>query len=198
MKTPNCVADIKVGSKTIEDIKKWLACWAVTYTDECSGECETCEYDVGEKESVGMGGKTLAYIRQLEECEKSLYAALHAVMYIVDKWLDVEPYDFDKDDGTVAITRASEAREVALRAIEKLEASLAQAERERDAAVHDLTNSSPCFACYHFIRNKGACKGGMRCCDGQFKAEIGHSEYDGPDWRWRGVCSENAKEGTDA
>ena len=66
MKTPDFVADIKVGSKTIEDIKKWLACWSVTYTDACSGECETCEYDVGEKESVGMGGKTLAYIQQLE------------------------------------------------------------------------------------------------------------------------------------
>lgn len=76
----------------------------------------------------------------------------------------------------------------------RLESSLAQAERERDAAVVDITNSAPCFACWHFIRNSGACKGGKRCCDEQFRAEIGATEYDGPEWKWRGVCAENTKE----
>ena len=84
----------------------------------------------------------------------------------------------------------------ALTYIQHLESRLAQVERERDAAVDDLENSAPCFACYHFMRNKGMCRGGMRCCDEQFRASIGLTEYDGPEWQWRGVCPENTKEGS--
>lgn len=80
----------------------------------------------------------LAYTRQLEERNSNLEYTLLGVMHSVDKWLDVEPYDFDKDDGTVAATRASNAREVALKAIEKAQSDLAQAERERDAAVAEI------------------------------------------------------------
>lgn len=76
----------------------------------------------------------------------------------------------------------------ALAYIQRLESRLAQAERERDAAVWDLEHSAPCFACYYFHRNKGKCKGGMRCCDDEFKASNELSEYDGPGWKWRGVC----------
>ena len=39
----------------------------------------------------------------------------------------------------------------ALAYIQQLESRLAQVERERDALMHDLANSAPCFACYHFI-----------------------------------------------
>ena len=114
--------------KTLEGTKKGLE----TCIGKCVGDKPHCPYhSCGDGCMDSMNRDAIFYIHQLEEREKSLYAALHAVMYIVDKWLDVEPYDFDKDDGTVAITRASEAREVALRTIEK-------AERERDAAVRDI------------------------------------------------------------
>ena len=140
MKTPDFVTDIKAGSKTIEDIKKWLACWAVTYTDECSGECETCEYDVGEKESVGMGGKTLAYIQQLEagidhaekvarECAKSITENL-----------------------------------------DKLQSRLAQVERERAAAVKIIEDAttyledfgSVKFALMQLKKWRGVCEGNTK------------------------------------
>lgn len=100
------------------------------------------------------------------------------------------PYDFDCETPYEACARD------ALAYIRLLESRLAQVERERDAAVNDLEQSAPCFACYHFMRNKGACKGGMRCCDEQFKASIGLTEYDGPEWKWRGVCAENTEEET--
>ena len=78
----------------------------------------------------------------------------------------------------------------------QLESSLAQAERERDAAVADLKDSAPCFACHHFQRNMGQCKGGRRCIDEYFRSLVGKTEYDGSEWHWRGVCPENTKEGT--
>lgn len=134
MKTPDFVADIKVGCKTIEDIKKWLACWAVTYTDECSGECETCEYDVGEKESVGMGGKTLAYIQHLES-------------------------------------------------------SLAQVERERDAAVRIVHGL--CLHCKNEDSKDETCR---ECMYYPYRFVYGTGDTYVDNWVWRGVCEENTKE----
>lgn len=105
MKTPDFVADIKVGCKTIEDIKKWLACWAVTYTDECSGECETCEYDVGEKESVGMGGKTLAYIQQLESRLAQVERERDAATKCIENVYRTLDKNFPSPDDAVYCTR---------------------------------------------------------------------------------------------
>ena len=81
-----------------------------------------------------------------------------------------------------------------LQAANQLKSRLAQAERERDAAVADLKDSAPCFACHHFQRNMGQCKGGRRCIDEYFRSLVGKTEYDGSEWHWRGVCDENTKE----
>lgn len=102
----------------------------------------------------------------------------------------------DKEFGEILQFHCSEIYKDAYDLIIQLESRLAQVERERDAAVDDLENASPCFACYNFFSNKGACKGGMRCHDDQFKAAMWHLEYKGPDWQWRGVCVENTKEDT--
>ena len=133
-------------------------------------------------------------------------------MHSVDKWLDVEPYDFDKDDGTVAATRASNAREIALKAIEKLqkelqherdqiqytidaanvmkdealklESRLAQVERERDAAVKCLEKV------YRTLdKNFPSPDDALYCTK---LAKISISDYMAGDWR--GICSENTKE----
>ena len=135
MKIPEFVTGIIVDRETIEDIKKWLMCWAVTNTKECSGECEICEYDVGEKESVGMGGKSFAYIQQLES-------------------------------------------------------RLAQAERERDAAISELKNS--CYAC-RFVGKKFD----DSPCEECFQRGGKHpwSPMVRTKFEWRGVCPENTEEG---
>lgn len=60
--------------------------------------------------------------------------------------------------------------------VQNLESKLAQAERERDAAVADLDKlGAGCEYCAHF---KEPC---MSCCCGD-------------NWQWRGVCPENTKE----
>jgi len=163
--------------KTPEEIKKGLECCGNT-------GCNTCPYFLSCPPHYSQSATdALDYIKQLEEREKNLYAAIHAVMRSIDKWLDVEPYDFDEDDGTVAATRASNAREIALNAIEK-------AEQERDAALKDIANT--CWSCrnakpsqlskflYSCPHLKG--KSGVRTqCE---------------NWQWRGVCPENTKENT--
>lgn len=53
--------------KTPEEVKKWLKCWAITNTDECTGNCESCEYDVPMVSSVEIGAVALEYITQLEQ-----------------------------------------------------------------------------------------------------------------------------------
>lgn len=65
--------------------------------------------------------------------------------------------------------------------IQQLESRLAQVEKERDAAIHDLHRY--CSTCKHDPRkefNKMPCK---LCMD---------NKIDG--YEWRGVCAENSKE----
>lgn len=169
--------------KTPEEIKKGLAACSA---DECHGQHEGCTYQDQFFCTMRMCGDALAYIQRLEERCKTLEYTLLGVMHSVDKWLSVEPYDFDKDDGTVAATRASEAREIALTAIENLQTRIAQLEREMDAAVADLSHSckyckiansdldeSPCRDCFVFESDKNPKR-----------------NY----FEWRGPCPENTKE----
>ena len=160
--------------KMPEEIKKGLEC--CHRRNSCRRKCpyDGPSHDI-DKCTTQLAGDALTYIQQLEEREKNLYAAIHAVMHSIDKWLDVEPYDFDKDDGTVAATRASNARELALNAIEK-------AERERDAAVNELNEERSCLNCKH--REKRPNKQPCRSCDVAARHK----------YEWRGVCRENTKE----
>lgn len=76
----------------------------------------------------------------------------------------------------------------ALAYIQKLESRLAQAERERDAAVSEwkrtkIDSESMCWTCKHALLI-GSCR--CRCvspvpCD------------EGENWEWRGVVEENSK-----
>lgn len=73
--------------------------------------------------------------------------------------------------------------------IEKLESRLAQVERERDAAVHDVR--SLCATNYFSGDYCEYCK--YREPDGQcFHDCIPYSNEWG--WEWRGICPENTKE----
>jgi hypothetical protein len=76
-----------------------------------------------------------------------------------------------------------------LQAANQLKSRLAQAERERDAALSEwkrtkMDSEGMCWTCKHgFITDIGSC----RC--------ISHVPCDeGENWQWRGVCEENTKE----
>ena len=100
-------------------------------------------------------------IRVLESRNNALYHTLLGVMHFVDKWLDVPAYDPDEDlKGTTAVGRASQAREIALHAIEHLEA-------ERDAAVADIKQMvhdpyEPCFCDYCKLTEEECAKSNCR------------------------------------
>ena len=68
----------------------------------------------------------------------------------------------------------------ALAYIQQLESRLAQVERERDAAVEDLSVAKSCKICKNyagaFVPN--ICMDCIECCN----------------FEWRGVCAENTKE----
>lgn len=93
-----------------------------------------------------------------------------------------------------------ESREKKLKSkIAKLEQRLAQAERERDAAVRDLRdNYDPCDVC----KKKNICeehcpKNGYDCisCLDTERCIFYNCTKDNDLWQWRGVCEESSKEG---
>lgn len=173
--------------KTPEEIKKGLDnCLPRWNGKKLTVRCDDCAYNgEGLWCRNNLFKDAVAYIRKLEERNSKLEYTLLGVMHSVDKWLDVEPYDFDKDDGTVAATRASNAREVALKAIEKAHANLAQVERERDAAV-ELAGVRGCDTCEHrdLLSVEEPCNTCIMFSEGKYL----------PKWQWRGICNENTKE----
>lgn len=124
--------------KTPDDVKKGMECCT---NDECREKCVNCPYIDGtcENDLYAVEKDALALIRQkeqenaeqaerirvLENRNNALYHTILGVMHFVDKWHDCPAYDPDKDlQGTAAVERAAHAREIALQAIEKLEASV--------------------------------------------------------------------------
>lgn len=70
--------------------------------------------------------------------------------------------------------------------IESLSAQLEQVTRERDAAVSDIDEAAPCFACIRFERNGGDCIGAHVCIDDILQDALG-GKYADYYWQWRGV-----------
>lgn len=126
--------------KSRDEIMKSLMCRVRGCLEKCDHRCDMCELYVPNYRLEDRYADAHAYIQQLEERNSKLEYTLLGVMHSVDKWLNVEPYDFDKDDGTVAATRASNAREIALKAIEKLQKEL---QHERDQIQYRYTKLNP-------------------------------------------------------
>lgn len=180
-KTPDHVPDTNIGNINIskaKEVKDFLSSPLPVHRH--SPNPEACLTPIAEAEVALMKDNTLRYLNELEERCTSLEYTLLGVMHSVDKWLVVEPYDFDKDDGTVAATRASNAKEVALKAIEKLESRLAQVERERDAAVRDLEEVTTRVSSWHID------------CD--YCKDKEKPICESCNWQWRGICAENTHE----
>ena len=91
-----------------------------------------------------------------------------------------------KDDALANCAIAAEHLEECLLVIESLT-------KKRDAAVRDINDASPCFACRYFYRNEGECAGGQACLDDMYTAYLEERKYDGIHFEWRGPCKDNSK-----
>ena len=95
-----------------------------------------------------------------------------------------------KDDALANCAIAAEHLEKCLSLIENLT-------KERDAAVRDINDASPCFACRYFYRNEGECTGGQACLDDMYTAYLEDRKYDGIHFEWRGPCKDNSENTSD-
>lgn len=98
------------------------------------------------------------------------------------------------------IERLAEGLDTLFAALEASYAVREDERKERDAAIWDITNSAPCFACAHFRQNGGPCKGAKRCMFDMLATDEFGEEYTGLQWKWRGIVAENggANNGTEA
>ena len=136
--------------KTPEEIKRGL--------EGCGGldgDCENCPYD---EQTIYCNDRlmrdALAYIQQLESTVSQVSKALCG-----------------KENATL---------DEILQAANQVKSRLAQAERERDAAIADLKLYAGCKVCKHG--------------DFKFTSECMDCSYDNNNWQWRGVCPKNTKE----
>ena len=121
---------------------------------------------MGKSESVTdikVGGKTS------DEVKNELYEAPH-VKYVTD-----DPFRDDVHYERYGVAIGYVLRDKIVSYIQQLESRLAQAERERDAAVNDLKLVRCCGTC---INNEGGCTTECYIVSG---APTG--------WQWRGVCA---------
>ena len=155
--------------KNPDEIKKGLECCL-------QGNCNDCPYQPlynAFRCKIERTKDAISYTQQLEARNNAMYSTILSVMYFVDKWLDCPDYDPDADlNGVDAVQRAVKAREIALQAIEQLEA-------ERDAAVKDLKTAKRCKVCKHdHIKEMDEPCFSCSCCFGVNNFE------------WRGVQKE--------
>lgn len=198
MKTPENVPDNNVGRKTPEEIKKGIANAVhvkyLSWPDENTGERRTL-YGV----AIGyvLRDEIFAYIQQLEsdnEAKQKRVEKLEKDVFMLGKKLekDLELFKFYADEKKKADATLDYAHAELLMLREDLreaKARLEQAERERDAAVSDLSNGcayckyvgldfedSPCEDCFQK--------------DGKYP----WSPMKRTKFEWRGACVENTKE----
>ena len=196
MKPHDFAGDNNAGRKSPDEIKLGLECCGSV--DRCRNGCPY-GHTWYPKCIIDKSNDALALIQQLQDdnAEKderirvlesrnnALYHTILGVMHFVDKWIDDAPaYDPDEDlNGTVAIGRVSQAREITLQVIEQLQA-------ERDAALAD-------FKLYRERNIKGEC--GVYACDlckrggryedwDEIKCPTGCTGVS--HWEWRGVQKE--------
>lgn len=104
-----------------------LRCYRLLY----NRKCEECPYEPGDVDCADLESNAITLVERLFEENERLHYTLQGVMHFVDKWIYGDPYcDVDDPDGKIAVNRAAEAREIALKAIEIVE-------RERDASIED-------------------------------------------------------------
>ena len=158
--------------KTPEEIKKRL--------EGCKDKanCEWCNLI----DQCERNADALAYIEQLEagidHAEKVAMECAKSITENLDK-LQAKLFQLESDN------------ESKQKRIEELESRLAQVERERDAAVHDLklADRVDCDFCKH---QYGGCTYDG-CQDCSKPCPCGNCR-NSSNYEWRGVCAENTEE----
>ena len=153
--------------KTPETIKKGLEYLSIT---DIAEKVKRFEQGVPYAYAEDVAADALAYIQQLEAKNNAMYNTILSVMHFVNKWLDCPDYDPDKDlNGVDAVKRTVQAREIALKAIEKLE-------EERYRMIDIIRLYGGCEFCMHVE------------CD--MEEEPCLYCMDNERWEWRGVQKE--------
>ena len=89
-------------------------------------------------------------------------------------------------DMTIRIAELEYQLREAAKKIKQLERERDRIKSVRDAAVKDIEDAAPCFACIHFERNGGDCIGARVCVDDVLQEALG-SRYVDYYFEWRGV-----------
>lgn len=159
MKTPESGKDTNVLRKTPEEIKKELRnAKHVQCMDISDGENERAGTNYGVLVGYVLRDKIYSYITQLESTVSQVSKALCG-----------------KENATL---------EEILQAASQVKSRLAQAERERDAAVDSLRGE--CFECVWHESMCDKCASCVHSADA-WNVNVGN-------WEWRGVCPEAPKE----
>lgn len=161
MKTPDTI-----NGKTPDEIKKGLEFGK----DDCV-ECKCCLDECPYNDRCGFG------FHQMVEVPSELLA-------------DALAYIQQLEDGIDKTLKLVQSADKQIREkLSQLESRLAQAERERDAALKEwkrtkMDSEGMCWTCKHgHITDIGSCR-----CVSPFPCD------EGEEWEWRGVFEENTKE----
>lgn len=138
--------------KTPEEIKKGLAACSA---DECHGQHEGCTYQDQLFCTMRMCGDALAYIQKLEDAIDKTTQLMRSSTEVIKK--NQEQLETTYSQVKKALCGKENVSWVeVLEAAEQLKSRLAQAERERDAAVRAISDAK------HYIKDLGAISYGLQ------------------------------------
>lgn len=164
--------------KTPDEIKKGLECCSISH-DYCGTECPYNCYANGSAKLILLKD-SLAYIQQLEDAIDKTTQLMQSATEVIKKSQEQLESTYSQVKKSLCGKENVSWVEV-LEAADQLKSRLAQAERERETAVHDCSRF-PCATCSD-KENGDLCHN----CNA-------HKDTTRTNYEWRGVCPKNTKE----
>lgn len=166
--------------KTPEEIKKGLECRIRGVNEKCDYRCDKCDIYIPGYNLENRYSDALAYIQQLEDAVDKTTQLMQSATEVIKKSQEQLESTYSQVKKSLCGKENASWVEV-LEAANQLKTRLAQAERERDAAINDC-GRFPCRTCMY--------EGHAAVC------YICHGVPGGGrvNYEWRGPCPENTKE----
>ena len=152
--------DNTINGRTPDEIKRGLECRKRGYSEKCNRICSQCAFYVPNLSIATLYANALALIQQLER---------------------------ERDEARKIADGLNAQSEGMVGVLESMKRKYDKSCKERDAAIKDLNEATPCFSCLNFKRNGGKCDGANECKRKMLMALMAQEEYHGVYYEWRGV-----------
>ena len=182
--------------KTPEEIKKGLECLIRGVEEKCDYRCDKCDVYIPGYNLENRYSDALVYIQKLEDAIDKTTQLMQSATKVIKK--NQEQLESTYSQVKKALCGKENVSWVeVLEAADQLKSRLAQAEREKQALLHDMKHVAPveiCEACAHSKSESKCEENDFNCDKCQENCPCKTCRDCRENFQWRGICADNTKE----